>query len=193
VTITLGSPALAGLLEAQISNGYQIAYGGLSLTGTATATGPTVTVVSSPAVPDIVLTTSGVSSYTGQTCPLEVYTPYAASVDLITDIRIGASSGLENRLIDLQGRWLGSTPLLGSNDRYQAVLLRDGGVWQSGTYKAVPAVRSRFGLESYFGNPLLGVFTSIDLTSLAETSPVGQIQDLTRPDPDRQFNYTNFL
>jgi hypothetical protein len=82
------------------------------------------------------------------------------------------------RLPILEGRWIGTSPKLLSKGRYRASMLADAGEWVDGTYKHIPRVRSRFGLETYFGTPLLGVF---DLDDLIEPDNLQPIDDQARP------------
>lgn len=99
---------------------------------------------------------------------------YTASVDEISDLRIRGQSRLETRTIDIEGRWLGDHPRMLSKGRYRASMLADGGEWVDGTYKHIPRFRSRFGLESYFGTPLLGVFDFDDLIEPDNLQPLDQ-------------------
>jgi hypothetical protein len=194
LTVELEALEAATALEGHFNSGRPLFLDGFSLSGAATSAGTEVFVTLAEAVPDRPLSEPSVSPVTGQPCDLSIFSIYRASVDLVTDLRIGASSGVETRLLDLQGRWLQPAPPLGANDHYQAVLLRDGGIWQSGTFKTVPAVRSRFGLESYFGDPLIGLFTATDYSDPGtQSSPSESVENLTQPNPATQFNYQNFL
>jgi hypothetical protein len=95
---------------------------------------------------------------TNGTCLYSYPKTYFASVDEITDLRIRGEGRLDNRTIDIEGRWIGEAPKTLPKGRYAASMLADGGEWVDGTYKHIPRIRSRFGLETYFGSPLLGVF-----------------------------------
>lgn len=132
---------------------------------------------------------------TGQPCIYSVPAVYAASVDEISEIRIGPKTGMtETRLIDLEGRWLAAVPKLVPDNRYDAALLTDGGNWTNGTFKHVPRTRSRFGLESYFGSPLLGSFTPIQMTSataVADLAATRATLDVAKT--TNQFNYQGWL
>jgi hypothetical protein len=117
-------------------------------------------------------------NFSGGECRYYYPRTYTASVDEITDLRIRGQGRLETRTIDIEGRWIGASPKLLSKGRYRASMLADAGEWVDGTYKHIPRVRSRFGLETYFGTPLLGVF---DLDDLIEPDNVNPIDDQARP------------
>jgi hypothetical protein len=117
-------------------------------------------------------------NFSGGECRYYYPRTYTASVDEITDLRIRGQGRLETRTIDIEGRWIGASPKLLSKGRYRASMLADAGEWVDGTYKHIPRVRSRFGLETYFGTPLLGVF---DLDDLIEPDNLQPIDDQARP------------
>lgn len=117
-------------------------------------------------------------NFSGGQCRYYYTRTYQASVDEITDLRIRGQARLETRTIDIEGRWIGDAPKLLSKGRYRAAMLADGGEWVEGTYKHVPRLRSRFGLETYFGTPLLGVF---DLDDLIEPDNLQPIDDQVQP------------
>jgi hypothetical protein len=117
-------------------------------------------------------------NFSGGECRYYYPRTYQASVDEITDLRIRGQGRLETRTIDIEGRWIGASPKLLSKGRYRASMLADAGEWIDGTYKHIPRVRSRFGLETYFGTPLLGVF---DLDDLIEPDNINPIDDQARP------------
>jgi hypothetical protein len=116
-------------------------------------------------------------NFSGGECRYYYPRTYTASVDEITDLRIRGQGRLETRTIDIEGRWIGASPKLLSKGRYRASMLADAGEWVDGTYKHIPRVRSRFGLETYFGTPLLGVF---DLDDLIEPDNLQPIDDQAR-------------
>jgi hypothetical protein len=97
---------------------------------------------------------------------------YFASVDEITDLRIRGDGRPDGRTIDIEGRWIGAAPKTLPKGRYHASMLSDGGEWVDGTYKHTPRIRSRFGLETYFGTPLLGVFDFDRLIDTTTLQPV---------------------
>lgn len=117
-------------------------------------------------------------NFSGGQCRYYYTRTYRASVDEITDMRIKGQGRLDARTIDVEGRWIGDAPKLLSKGRYRASMLADGGEWIEGTYKHIPRVRSRFGLEPYFGTPLLGVF---DLDDLIEPDNINPIDDQVQP------------
>jgi hypothetical protein len=117
-------------------------------------------------------------NFSGGECRYYYPRTYTASVDEITDLRIRGQGRLEARTIDIEGRWVGAAPKLLSKGRYRASMLADAGEWVEGTYKHIPRARSRFGLETYFGTPLLGIF---DLDDLIEPDNLQPIDDQVKP------------
>jgi hypothetical protein len=117
-------------------------------------------------------------NFSGGQCRYYYPRTYTASVDEITDLRIRGQARLDSRTMDIEGRWVGAAPKLLTKGRYRASMLADAGEWVEGTYKHVPRIRSRFGLEPYFGTPLLGVF---DLDNLIEPDNLQPIDDQVQP------------
>jgi hypothetical protein len=113
-------------------------------------------------------------NFSGGQCRYYYPRTYTASVDEITDLRIRGQARLDSRTLDIEGRWVGAAPKLLTKGRYRASMLADAGEWVEGTYKHIPRIRSRFGLEPYFGTPLLGVF---DLDNLIEPDNLQPIDD----------------
>lgn len=128
--------------------------------------------------PDVALTNENLplslldKYLTNGACPYSYPKTYFASVDEITDVRIRGDGRADSRTIDVEGRWIGKAPKNLLRGRYHASMLADGGEWVDGTYKHTPRIRSRFGLEPYFGTPLLGVFDFDRLIDTATLQPV---------------------
>lgn len=122
--------------------------------------------------------TSPDPNFSGGQCRYYYTRTYQASVDEISDLRIRGQARLETRTVDIEGRWIGNAPKMLPKGRYRAAMLADGGEWVDGTYKHIPRLRSRFGLETYFGTPLLGVF---DLDELIEPDNLQPIEDQVMP------------